>query len=47
MPDLESFVVSVKNQENLKSGIKRKKKKKGGKSDDEEEEVNELQMIKK
>ena len=26
MPDLESFIVTQKNQENLMSGIKRKKK---------------------
>lgn len=37
MPDLDSFIVNVKNQENLKSGIQRKKKKKG-KSDDEIED---------
>jgi len=28
MPDLESFIISSKNQDNLKSGIVRKKKKK-------------------
>ena len=28
MPDLESFIISAKNQEDLKSGIQRKKKKK-------------------
>jgi hypothetical protein len=42
MPDLESFLVSIKNQEDLKSGIKRKKKAKG-KEDDldmEEEPIN-------
>ena len=33
MPDLESFLVSSKNQEDLKSGIKRKKSKKGGDDD--------------
>jgi hypothetical protein len=36
MPDLESFIISAKNQEDLKSGIIRKKKKK--REDDESEE---------
>lgn len=43
MPDLESFLVSAKNQDNVKSGIQRKKKskKKGSKSDMDEEDVEE------
>ena len=38
MPDFESFIVSAKNQEPVKSGIKRRKKP-AGQSDEEEEEV--------
>jgi hypothetical protein len=38
MPDLESFIISAKNQEDLKSGIIRKKKKKGDEDDDSMEE---------
>lgn len=45
MPDLESFVVGAKNQENLKSGIQRKKKRKVGLSDEEIED--ETNLIKK
>jgi hypothetical protein len=46
MPDLESFIVSAKNQEGLKSGIKRKKKR--GKGDDEfEEDLDETALLKK
>jgi hypothetical protein len=37
MPDLESFIISAKNQEDLKSGIIRKKKKKGEEEESEEE----------
>lgn len=37
MPDLESFIISAKNQEDLKSGIVRKKKKKGDEDESEEE----------
>ncbi len=36
MPDLDSFLVSAKNQENLKSGIVRKKKKKEDEEDDDD-----------
>ena len=37
MPDLESFLISAKNQEDLKSGIQRKKKKKGNDEEDEDD----------
>ena len=41
MPDLESFIVSSKNQDNLKSGIKRKKTKKGQEDEfDEDSSLN-------
>ena len=47
MPDLESFIVSAKNQEDLKSGIQRKKKKKPvEENDDGEEPENELSALK-
>jgi hypothetical protein len=36
MPDLESFIVTQKNQENLQAGIKRKKKAAGKESSDDE-----------
>lgn len=39
MPDLESFIVSSKNQEDFKSEIKRKKSKKRGDEDDEDDEI--------
>ena len=35
MPDLESFIISSKNQDNLKSGIVRKKKKKENRAKEE------------
>ena len=37
MPDLESFLISAKNQEDLKSGIQRKKKKKGDQEENEDD----------
>lgn len=37
MPDLESFLISAKNQEDLKSGNQRKKKKKGNEEEDEDD----------
>jgi hypothetical protein len=37
MPDLESFIISAKNQEDLKSGIVRKKKKVEEEEDDEDD----------
>lgn len=42
MPDLESFLVSAKNQEDLKSGIARKKKKKGGEDDEEDDDYDQM-----
>jgi hypothetical protein len=38
MPDLESFLISAKNQEDLKTGIQRKKKKKGGDQEEDEDD---------
>jgi hypothetical protein len=46
MPDLESFIISAKNQEDLKSGIQRKKKKKSEEEDDEDDFTEELSLIK-
>jgi hypothetical protein len=43
MPDLESFIVSAKNQEDLKSGIKRKR----GKKEEEEDGDLESAYLKK
>jgi hypothetical protein len=37
MPDLESFLISAKNQENLSNGVKRGKKKKNGSEDSDDE----------
>lgn len=39
MPDLESFIISSKNQEDFKSDIKRKKSKKRGDEDDDDDEI--------
>lgn len=38
MPDLESFIISAKNQEDLKSGIQRKKKRKIGEACDDNDD---------
>jgi hypothetical protein len=39
MPDIDSFLITAKNQENLSSGIKRGKKKRGKDESSESEEV--------
>lgn len=41
MPDIDSFIVSAKNQEDLKSHIKRKKTTKKANSDDDDEDMDE------
>ena len=45
MPDLDSFIVSAKNQEEVKSSIKRKKKKKGSEEHDAGDDDDFFDMI--